>query len=393
MVLIRKFLLLLCLLVSSSYAQKIDLSLREFASMVASDHNVNVLIQQSIEDDKVFFYLGDINTTKVPLNAFSKMLFLKGFNLKKTSGFYFIEKIPEPLPPKPVEPLFHTVALKNPVFADVSNLLALHDINATYISSTNSVSFFSPPNRTSEILKAISAIDVPQNQVQFKITILETSVDELKERGVNLSAISKSAQTESSAESVQSYNYFLNLITMPYNTTNNVLSNSKNSFYAVLRYLNENGYTEIKNSPVITARNQTEVSFSSVRNIPYKAGTSSYQNSSTTSTTSYAYKDVGLKVSIKPIIIQDTINFDLTLLIEDLLDTTDTPSTSKKELKSTYTLKKGEMLVLSGINKDTVSVSEYGVPVLQNIFLLGELFKYKSTSQLHSILTMTIEVL
>ena len=28
----------------SSYAQKIDLSLREFASMVASDHNVNVLI-------------------------------------------------------------------------------------------------------------------------------------------------------------------------------------------------------------------------------------------------------------------------------------------------------------------------------------------------------------
>ena len=44
MVLIRKFLLLLCLLVSSSYAQKIDLSLREFASMVASDHNVNVLI-------------------------------------------------------------------------------------------------------------------------------------------------------------------------------------------------------------------------------------------------------------------------------------------------------------------------------------------------------------
>lgn len=393
MVRLKVLILFLLLGINSLYAEKIDLSLREFASMVATDHNVNILIQQSIEDDKIFFYLGDNNSTKVPLTAFSKMLYLKGFNFKKADGFYFIEQIPAPEPEKSIENVFQSFALKNPVFADVQHLLALYDINATYISSTNSVSFSTPPKYLKEIKASIQSIDVPQNQVQFKITILETSINELKDRGINVSAIAQTAQTKNSEENIQNYNYFLNLITMPYSTSNNVLSNSKFGFYAVLKYLNQNGYTEIKNSPVITARNQTEVSFSSVKNIPYKAGTSSYASSSTTSTTSYAYKDVGLKVSIKPIIVDNSVNFDLTLVIEDLLDQTDTPTTSKKELKSTYALQRGEMLVLSGINKETLSDSSYGVPVLQNIFLLGEFFKYKSTSKTNSVLTMTIEVL
>ena len=380
-----KNLILLVLLLSSLHAEKIDLSLREFASMVASEHNVNILIQQSIEDEKIFFYLGDTNATKVPLSAFSKMLYLKGFNLKKTDGFYFIEqiKIPEE---KPIENVFQSYTLKNPVFTDVQNLLSTYEINASYIASNNSISFSAPPKRLSQILSSIRSIDVPQNQVQFKITVLETSIDDLKDRGANISAYLQTTNETSK--------YFLNLITMPYTATTNVTDNSKTGFYGVLRFLDENGYTKIKNSPIITARNQTEVSFSSVKNIPYKAGTSSYASSSTTSTTSYAYKDVGLKVIIKPIIIENMVNFDLTLTIEDLLDTTnDTPTTSKKELKSTYSLQRGDMLVLSGINKETVTDSSYSVPVLRSIYLLGELFKYSSTATSNAILTMTIEVL
>lgn len=385
MVQLKVLILSLLLVANSLFAEKIDLSLREFASMVATDHNVNILIQQSIEDEKIFFYLGDRNATKVPLSAFSKMLYLKGFNFKKADGFYFIEQIPAPEPEKPIENVFQTVALKNPVFADVQNLLNTYEINASYIASNNSISFSAPPKRLNEILSAIRSVDVPQNQVQFKITVLETSMDALKDRGANVSAYLQTTNETSK--------YFLNLITMPYTATTNVTDNSKSGFYGVLKFLDENGYTKIKNSPIVTARNQTEVSFSSVKNIPYKAGTSSYASSSTTSTTSYAYKDVGLKVIIKPIIIENMVNFDLTLTIEDLLDTTDTPSTSKKELKSTYSLQRGDMLILSGINKETVSDSSYSVPVLRSIYLLGELFKYSSTSTATSILTMTIEVL
>lgn len=392
-------------LISSVSAEsfKYSVSLREFAQKVATDNKVNILIQESVDDEQVTFFIGDKDST-VYLPAFKKMLYLKRLDLKKDkSDFYYIEPIPEKKdePKKEDTPkdVFHSVTLKNPVFPDVENLLKMHDkdVRYSYISSTNTVAFFCKPQYSADLLKSISALDVPYNQIQFKITVLETSLNEIKDRGANLSAYMQSiSKTDSDGKSInQSYNYFLNLITMPYSATTNVLENSKSGFYGVLKYLNQNGFTEIKNSPVVTARSQTEASFSSGQNIPYLINTSTYSQASTTSANSYSYKDVGLKIIIKPIIIGESVNFDLTLTLEDLLSGTDTktPTTSKKELKSTYLLKKGELLVLSGINKETQLDSSFGVPVLQNVWLLGELFKYESKTKTNSIVTITIEVL
>lgn len=377
--------------------------MREFASKVASDNKVNILIQESIDDEQVTFFVGDKDAT-IFLPAFKKMLFLKGLDLKKDkSDFFYIEPIPEKKEepkkdPEPIKDVFHSVILKNPVFPDVDNLLKMHDIKqSTYISSTNTVAFFCKPEHAAELLKSIQALDVPYNQVQFKITVLETSLNAIKDRGTNLNAYMQSVTgTDSNGKSLnQSYNYFLNLITMPYTATTNVNANSKTGFYGVLKYLDQNGFTKIKNSPVVTARSQTEASFSSGQNIPYLINTSTYSQASTTSANSYSYKDVGLKIVIKPIIIGENVNFDLTLTLEDLVSGSDskTPTTSKKELKSTYLLQKGELLVLSGINKDTQLDSSFGVPVLQNLWLLGELFKFESKTTTNSIITITIEVL
>jgi len=394
--------LLLSLFISSVFSESIKYSvpLREFAQKVATDNKVNILIQESVDDEQVTFFIGDKDAT-VYLPAFKKMLYLKGLDLKKDkSDFYYIEPIPEKKEepkkePEPIKDVFHSVTLKNPVFLDVENLLKMHEgVKYTYISSINSVSFFCKPEYSAELLKSIASLDVPYSQIQFKITVLETSLEDIKDRGANLSAYMQSVQkTDSDGNSVNSsYNYFLNLITMPYSATTNVLDNSKSGFYGVLKYLNQNGFTEIKNSPVVTARNQTEASFSSVINTRYSVGTSSYSNASSTSSTSYTYRDVGLKVIIKPIIIENIVHFDLTLILEDILDN-DTLKTSKKELKSNYGLQRGELLVLSGINKETQLDSSYNVPVLSSIWLLGELFKYESKTKTNSIITIAIEVL
>ena len=403
MVLIQKFLLLLCLLVSSSFADKIEVSLREFASMVATQNKVNILIQESIDDEKATFMVGDKNNS-IYLPAFKKMLFLKGFDFKedKKNSFYFIEKIPEKVKeekkePEPIKDIFHSITLKNTVFPDVENLLKLYEAKYSYVSSTNTVAFFCKPEYLERIKKEIASLDVAFPQVQFKITVLETNLNDLKERGLNLSGYMQSGTVSDDKENQKtvSFNYFLNLITMPYTATTNVLENSKSGFYGVLRYLNQEGVTKILNSPVVTARSHSEASFSSGQNLPFLVGTNSYSNASTTTSNSYQYKDVGLKILIKPIIINDNINFDLTLTLEDILSgvETKTPITSKKELKSTYTLKKGELLVLSGINKETQLDNSFGVPILKDIFIVGELFKFESKSMLTSVISITIEVL
>lgn len=395
---------MLSLLISSVLAESIkySVSLREFAQKVATDNKVNILIQQSVDDEQVTFFIGDKDAT-VYLPAFKKMLYLKGLDLKKDkSDFYYIEPIPEkkeePKEEKIIKDVFHSVTLKNPVFPDVENLLKMHEgVKYTYISSTNSVSFFCKPEYLEDLKRSIKNLDVEVSQVQFKITVLETNLDVVRDRGANLSAYMQTvAKTDTDGNSVsQSYNYFLNLITMPYSATTNVLENSKSGFYGVLKYLNQDGFTEIKNSPVITASSNKEVSFTSGQNVPFRIGTSSYSSASTTSSSSYQYRDVGLNIKLKPIILGDVINFDLVLTLEDIINsqTSDLLSTSKRELKSNYKLKKGELLVLSGINKETQLDSSYGVPVLQNIFLLGELFKYESKTKTNSIVTITIEVL
>lgn len=385
---------------SNLLADKIEVNLREFASIVAIQNKVNILIQQDVEDDKITFLVGEKDNT-IFLAVFKKMLFLKGLDLKNNKNeFYYIEKIPvkekeEIKLPEPVKDVFFSMTLQNVVFEDVENLLKLYDAKYSYIKSTNTVAFFCKPEFLEIIKNSILALDVSFPQIQFKITVLETNLNEIKDRGTNISAYMQSLNDTSDTASNLSFNYFFNLITMPYSASSNVLENSKSGFYGVLKYLNQNGFTEIKNSPVVTARSHAEASFSSGQNIPYLVQSSSFTSATATKNDSYAYKDVGLKILLKPVIIGNDINFDLTLTLEDLISSSSslTPTTSKKELKSSYKLKKGEILVLSGINKETTLDNSFGIPLLKDLWIVGELFKFESKSSTSSIITITIEVL
>lgn len=396
--------LLLLLLISNLYAEvnKIAIPLREFALNVASYNKVNILIQESIDDEKVTFMVGDKDNS-IYLPAFKKMLFLKGFDFKedKKNNFYFIEKIPEKekeekKEPEPIKDVFHSITLKNLVFPDVENLLKLHNATYSYISSTNTVAFFCKPEHLETIKTSIKALDVPYSQVQFKITLLETNLNDIRDRGVNLSAYAQSINTTND-ETVtkQSFNYFLNLITMPYTAQNNVIENSKSGFYGVLKYLDQNGITKIEDSPVISARSHTEATFSNVKNVRYIVNTASYSQASTTSQNSYQYKDVGTKIIIKPFALGQVINFNLSLTVESILAGEDsgTPTTSKKELTGNFDLKRGEILVLSGINSSKNLDSSFGVPLIQDLWFVGNFFKYESKTETKSVITITIEVL
>lgn len=382
--------LILLLISCSLQADKVDVTLRQFANIVAEQNKINILISQDIEDDSIVFYLADKTKAYVMLPAFQKMLHLKQLQLIKNQGFYSIEKIIKKEP----DINYHSIKLDNLVYDDVKNILEINDIKSTYIASTNSVGFKST-FKTYNILKNyINALDVKLPQMKFKINIFYTNIDNLKDRGFNLSAYTQSVKSENQETSTENLTYFLNLITMPYTATSNVVSDTKNGFYATVKYLNQNGFTDIKNSPVLTAISNKKVSFSSVKTIPYLTTATSTSDTTTTSSNSYDYKDVGLQIGLTPYMIGDTINFDLTLIVEELLSTSSlTPTTDKKELNGSYRLKKGEILVLSGVNKESSLTTEYNIPLLSKIYLLGELFQYKSHTKTKDTLTISIEVL
>ena len=389
----KKIILVLVLSLSQLLASEVKLNLLEFANLASVNSNTDILISDDINPNEFYFYTN--KGSRVSISHFRKAIEIKGLRLVRNSDFYYVENKAldnnGTLTPKAK---LRYLELKNNTFDDVSKIIKSttdsNDFNSTsskveYIKSTNSIVFKANDDDYNDIIDFAQRSDKRLEQVNFKLSILETNLNNAENIGTHLNSL---GDVVTRAD----FNYFVNLITMPYTAETNIVTTKKKGFYGVLNLLVKNDVTSIKQSPYLVAKNGTPVYFSSVKNIPYLKNTSTYSNASTTTQNTYDYKDVGLKISITPTILKDHIDFDLDLVVEDILDeTTLTPQTSKKELKSNYSINKGEILVLSGINKETAYEYRNGIPLLKDIPIIQYLFSIKQKVIQKSVITLTIE--
>lgn len=376
----KKILILTLCIISFSKAEMIYTDLVNFAQLASISNNIAIVTDDSIDGNYYYFiYQHDTNLT---LSMFRKMLESKGLFFYKKDNFYYItdKKLPDYD--------LRRIDLSNYVVEDVRRIMANFELNATYSTTSNSVFFRADDVAYEQIKQAVASIDKPLEQVEFKLTITETNLKDIKDRGTKLQSLLKPLNHGDLA-------YYINLITSPYTTNSNVVRNDSEGFFGVLNFLDTNGLTKIISSPFLTAKNHTEVNFSAVQNIPYLVQNSQTSATQTTTQNSYEYKDVGLKITLKPVILKDHVDFDLHLILEDLLSSANTltPITSKKELKSSYSLKRGDILVLSGINKTTTQKQRNGIPILKDIFLLKYLFSVEQDQDINSVVTLTIQVI
>nr|WP_315063233.1 type II and III secretion system protein [uncultured Campylobacter sp.] len=376
----KKILILTLCVISFSKAEMIYTDLVNFAQLASISNNIAIVTDDSIDGNYYYFiYQHDTNLT---LSMFRKMLESKGLFLYKKDNFYYItdKKLPDYD--------LRRIDLSNYVVEDVRRIMANFELNATYSTTSNSVFFRADDVAYEQIKQAVASIDKPLEQVEFKLTITETNLKDIKDRGAKLQSLLKPLNHGDLA-------YYINLITSPYTTNSNVVRNDSEGFFGVLNFLDTNGLTKIISSPFLTAKNHTEVNFSAVQNIPYLVQNSQTSATQTTTQNSYEYKDVGLKITLKPVILKDHVDFDLHLILEDLLSSANTltPITSKKELKSSYSLKRGDILVLSGINKTTTQKQRNGIPILKDIYILKYLFSVEQDQDINSVVTLTIQVI
>lgn len=390
-ILITAFLLALVL-----KAQIVKSNLLQFADLASVENKTQILISGSIVPDDYVFFTSSKNP-KISLSLFKKMVELQGLRFLKLDDFYFIDNLTdnqknavnnESLENPSINENLYYIKLFGNSFDELNSILSLYEKNATYISQDNSAVFKVSEKQFSEIISYLPNFDTKdKEQVSFKITILETETNVLKERGTEINSL-----LELSGH--KDFKLFFNMLTVPYTQSSNVIKKS-NEFYGVLQLLDKNGITKIKASPFLVAKNNTQVNFSSVKNLPFLSNTSTYTQSAVQTQNTYEYRDVGLKLTLKPVIVGEMIDVDLNLIYENLLSTGDslTPKTSKKELKSNYRLKKGEIIVLSGINQSTSIEVKKGIPVLKDIPVLQYIFSTKNKELSESILSISIEVL
>lgn len=384
---------LVLILVLEVSAIQIKSNLLEFANIAANTNKTQILISGSLKPDDYYFFT-DQKQVNVTLSLFKKIVELQGLRFLKLDDFYFVDidkslnansdfnstSYEEP------ENLYY-IKMQGNSFAELNSMLYQYDKNATYIAQDNAAVIKATEKQYSEILSYLPNFDNKiVEQIRFKITILETDLSDLRKRGTEVNSLLKAVDSKD-------FRFFFNMITVPYIENSNVITQAAD-FYGVLNFLDQNSITKIKSSPFVVAKSNSEVFFSSVKTIPFLKNTSTFNQYSTQSQNTYDYKDVGLTLKLRPVVVGSNIDVDLDLTFENLLANSDklTPSTSKKQLKSSYRLKRGEIIVLSGINQDIETKGRTGIPLLKDIWLLKYLFSTETTDLSNSILTITIEI-
>ncbi len=144
------------------------------------------------------------------------------------------------------------------------------------------------------------------------------------------------------------------------------------------------GFKIISNPKVLTLDNE-EAIIKEAQVYPYVTG--SQYNVNGYPILTYDYKDIGLELDVIPTVSKDNIRLGINLSLQDITGFTNAsvgsqsvqiPITTDRVLNSEVVVKSGQTVILGGlVSRNTIN-NISGVPVLDKIPYLGNLFKYQS---------------
>ena len=246
---------------------------------------------------------------------------------------------------------------------------------------TNSLIILAKTTEIDSLTKIITALDVPKQQVYVKTRILEISDSKISEIGNKLGLLGGVADSSSGL-----YTLSANLggpalafnpsdlgIAMPVIKKGIALG-------ATLDLLETLGVAKKLSEPSILCINNTPSTIYVGKTVTVLTG----RTTSTSTSESYARKDIGLTLKVKPRIDSDNkVSLNVDTIIEDILpgSQTLTPITSKRKINTTTIVKNGQSIIIGGLvkNNDDVTVSK--VPFFSDIPVLGALFKHREVNK------------
>ncbi|MGH8127733.1 MAG: type II secretion system secretin GspD [Gammaproteobacteria bacterium] len=277
-------------------------------------------------------------------------------------------------------------------------------------TALNALIVTAPPKSMSQINQLVKSLDVRQAQVLVQGIIAELSSDESAQLGISWGALSSGAAgitnfpgglgslaqlAESIAGGGTSGTTLPTVPTLPDGAlfgVGHIVSNGT-SFVALLNALASDSSANILSTPSLVTLNNKTATLVSGQKVPFVSG----QYTNTTGANSSGANvinpfqtvnrtQLGINLKIKPQINYGgnsvTLNIDAK---DDTLGTTQPgttePSTNNREVKTTIIAKDKQILVLGGLISDQSTLSKEKVPLLGDIPLLGNLFRYRSSEK------------
>lgn len=373
----KKIILMVLAFLQILIADKIYLS--EYISLVSQVSNKSFVLSEEVDST----FTLDISIEDLKKNDYFLILkdLLNTNDLKiiNKGKYYFIKPIDE----KKEEKLnLQYLKLNYIDYSDIESFFKVDkDSNIIYIPNDKTILYYSTDSSHKRLKSIISKIDKLPSQLKLKITVIDTNLDKLKEFG-----------TEISQEISFNSNFFFNLLAFPLNINTELTSSQTYSLSGYIKMLNSKDISSSISSPTITLYDNKSTSFSTGKNISYSSGSTTVSDGSSTTTDTTSYRDVGFSIKVLPKIYENYAVLDLNIVNESLLDSSDTPTTSKISLTQTLRIEKNKSLILTGINQTQNISSISSVPVLSKIPFMDWLFKYENDNFIDSNLTLILEL-
>jgi general secretion pathway protein D len=246
----------------------------------------------------------------------------------------------------------------------------------------------------------ISELDEPRKQIYIEATILEVVLENdlnfgVSEHGTvssgNGSVVVGGVQTGGiSSTSVASLAGLTGLVggwLGPALGASSLLGTSFPSYGLVFQALGTNSNARILSAPSIIALDNEDAKYQVGTNIPYTKGTLpvSAVNPSALTTTNIDRKDLLLELDIKPHISSgDEVLLEVKHSNNDLVsnDSTMGPTWSTRTIETRVVVKDQQTVVIGGLMQDKDRTDITSVPILGDIPVLGQLFRYTKKTKI-----------
>ncbi len=284
-----------------------------------------------------------------------------------------------------------TAALAN--LRTTGALEASQQVQVTADEGTNALIIAASAQDYEVIAEIIEKLDIVREQVLVEMLIMEVSEDVLVEIGIDWATFDEAV--EGSIRAFGATNFGPRVVGPRVDSASGDIeglavgawrgSGDNVRIGAILHALQKESGVNILSTPHITTSNHQTAKMIVGENIPYvkESRITTADVFAPTVIDTFDYKDVGITLEITPHISQGglvrlEIDTEFTKLIEGVTGTSvNTPTTATRQAQTVVSMKSGSTIVIGGLIRDDKTTVERKIPLLGDIPVIGNLFKFQ----------------
>jgi general secretion pathway protein D len=276
---------------------------------------------------------------------------------------------------------------------------ALRGVRITADTANNAVLVYGSAESFRTVERALQQMDKPKAQVAIDVTIAEVTLNDQLDYGVQF-YLANHINMASAGNSASA----LPLTNSSENTGFNVIVGHSLTPHVIINALHQLTDVKILSNPSLVVVDNQEATLEVGDQVPVSTGSATVLSSNNAVVNTIDYKNTGIILDVVPRVSPDnTIQLDISQEISDVVNTTTagnsaasttttpTPTISERKVKSQITVASGQTVLLAGLVSETQSKTRAGIPVFDQLPLVGGAFGSTDKTKQRTELIMLIK--